>query len=87
MRPLFEIILPLALPTAIYFAYILLLRPRGGGDLPDIPWPWLGSASVLLLGITFLALALLGGADPSAHYQPPKVVDGKIEPGHFEPQP
>ena len=86
MRQFFEIVLPLVLPTAIYVGYVFVLRPRsGGGSLPEIPWAWLAGAGGFMLAVTFLAIALLGGAEPSARYQPPKLVDGKVEPGHFEP--
>jgi Family of unknown function (DUF6111) len=85
MRQFFEIVLPLILPTAIYIAYFSVLRPRRA--LPELPWVWLGGAGVILLAVTFLALALLGGADPSERYLPPKVVNGKVEPGHYVPTP
>jgi hypothetical protein len=87
VRQLFEIVLPLILPTVIYLAYALLLRPRSGGNLHDMPWVWLGVAGGFLLAVTFLAIALLGGAPPAAHYVPPKVVNGQIEPGHYETSP
>ncbi|HZT21251.1 MAG TPA: DUF6111 family protein [Dongiaceae bacterium] len=87
MRQFFQIVVPLLLPTVLYAGYLLLLRSRGGKGAPEVPWMWLGGAGVLLLGVTFLAIALLGGAAPSAIYVPPKVVDGRIEPGHYEPAP
>ncbi|MEA2782445.1 MAG: hypothetical protein QOK29_3989 [Rhodospirillaceae bacterium] len=85
MRQFLEIIVPLILPTAIYFTYIILARPRGGGEPPEMPWIWLGLAGALLLIVTFVAIALFGGAAPTAKYLPPKLIDGKIQPGHFEP--
>jgi hypothetical protein len=84
MRQFFEIVLPLILPTVIYVAYFSVLRPRRAGGFPEMPWIWLGGAGVLLLAVTFLALTLFGGADPSARYLPPKVVNGQIVPGHYE---
>ncbi len=85
MRQFFEIALPLILPTAIYFSYVLIARARGAAEVPEMPWVWLGVAGGLLLAVTFMALALYGGASPSDIYQPPKIVGGKVEPGHFEP--
>jgi hypothetical protein len=85
VRQLSEIVLPLILPTLIYFAYVLYARATGAKETPDMPWVWLGVAGGLLLGVTFLALALLGGASPSEVYQPPKVVNGTVQPGEFKP--
>ena len=85
MRQIFEIVLPLILPTVLYISYLWVLRPRQGVNFPEMPWIWLGGAGVLLLAVTFLALTLLGGADPSERYLPPKVVNGQIVPGHYEP--
>ncbi|HEY2892416.1 MAG TPA: hypothetical protein VGJ31_17395 [Dongiaceae bacterium] len=85
MRQLGEIVLPLILPTLIYFGYVLYARARGAQETPDMPWVWLGAAGGLLLGVTFLALALLGGASPSEVYQPAKVVNGTVQPGEFKP--
>ena len=86
MRQFFEIVVPLILPTVIYIAYFSVLRPRRG-NFPEMPWIWLGAAGVLLLAVTFLALALMGGADPGEKYLPPKVVNGQIQPGHYEQTP
>jgi hypothetical protein len=86
VRQFFEIVVPLILPTVIYIAYFSVLRPRSG-KFPEMPWVWLGGAGVLLLGVTFLALALMGGADPGERYLPPKVVNGQIQPGRYEPAP
>jgi len=87
VRQFFEIILPLMLPTAIYVAYAVLLRPRGGGGMPEVPWIWLGGAGVLLLAVSLLAVALVGGAKPTDKYLPPKIVNGQIQQGHYEPAP
>ena len=87
MRQFFEIVLPLILPTVIYIGYMLLARPHPGSNVPalDWPWLWLGVAGVALLILTLVAIALFGGAAPSARYQPAKVINGEIKPGHFEP--
>ena len=85
MRQFFEIVLPLILPTVIYIGYLWVLRPRQGTSFPELPWVWLIGAGVLLLAVTFLALTLFGGADPTQRYLPPKVVNGQIVPGHYEP--
>jgi hypothetical protein len=85
MKQLIEIVLPLVLPTLIYFGYVLFARRNAGGAAPEMPWPWLVGAGAILLGVTFLALALFGGASPTEVYVPPKIINGQVQPGHFEP--
>jgi hypothetical protein len=85
MRQITEVVLPLVLPTLIYFGWVLYMRSRGAIETPEMPWAWLAVAGGLLLGVTFLALALFGGAAPADVYVPPAIVDGKVVPGHFEP--
>src|SRR5262249_53836666 len=87
LRQFLEIVLPLVAPTVIYFAYMLIARPRPGGNVLafDWPWLWLGLAGVGLVIVTFVAVALFGGASPAERYEPAKVIDGEIKPGHFEP--
>jgi Family of unknown function (DUF6111) len=87
LRQFFEIVLPLVAPTVIYFAYMLIARPRPASNAPalDWPWLWLGLAGVALVIVTFVAVALFGGASPAERYEPAKVIDGKIKPGYFEP--
>jgi Family of unknown function (DUF6111) len=87
VRQFFEIVVPLILPTVIYIAYFSVLRPRRGANFPEMPWIWLGGAGLLLVAVTFLALALIGGADPGEKYLPPKVVNGQIQPGQYEQTP
>jgi hypothetical protein len=83
VRQISEIALPLILPTLIYFGYVLYARARGATEIPEMPWVWLAAAGGVLLGVTFAALALLGGASPSEVYQPPKIVNGTVQPGGF----
>jgi hypothetical protein len=89
MRRLLTILIPLLLPTLLYFGYIWFDRQRGatspGGaqSARDIPWLWLGAAGLLLLAVTLVASALFGGAAPGSHYQPPQLIDGQVQPGGF----
>jgi hypothetical protein len=85
MRQFFEIVLPLVLPTLIYIAYVASARARGVTGQPEIPWVWLAVAGGFLAVVTFVAVALLGGAPPTDLYQPPHLEGGKIQPGQFEP--
>ena len=89
MRRLLTILLPLLLPTLLYFGYLWFARSRGatgsGGtqSVRDIPWFWLGIAGLLLLAVTLVASTLIGGAAPGSHYQPPQLIDGQVQPGGF----
>lgn len=82
MRQILQIAIPLVLPTVLYFLYLRFLR-RSAGAAPDVPWFWLGIAGGVLVVVTFGAAAMMGGAPPGSVYEPAKVIDGKIVPGHF----
>jgi hypothetical protein len=85
MRQVLQIVVPLLLPTALYFLYLVLSRRRaGGGNAPEVvPWVWLGVAGVVLLAVSLVAFALMGGAPPGSRYEPAKLIDGTIVPGRF----
>jgi len=89
MRQVLSVLIPLLLPTLLYFVYAGSAARRAkavGGDLSErpVPWTWLAVAGGLLVVVTFVAVALFGGADPDSVYHPPRAVDGRIEPGYFE---
>lgn len=87
MRQALSILVPLLLPTAAYFLYVYAMRrrqPAGGADeVRAVPWAWLAIAGALLLAISLGAYALFGGAAPGSRYQPPKLIDGEVQPGEF----
>jgi hypothetical protein len=85
VKQFLEIVLPLILPTLIYAAYVVTARARGVTGQPEIPWVWLAGAGGLLVIVTFVAIALLGGAPPTDRYQAPRLENGKIQPGQFQP--
>lgn len=92
-RIVFQILLPVALPTILYLLWVAAERRRrerlGSGEKlhwQDTPWLWLGALGVFLGAIITAAFALLGGATTEGRYVPPQVIDGEIVPGHVEPK-
>jgi len=90
MRRFLEILIPLFLPTVIYFLYLAIARRQARAAsaatalvFKDIPWSWLAGAGVALLAVTLAASALFGGAAPGSHYQPPRLENGQINQGGF----
>ncbi|HSZ12004.1 MAG TPA: DUF6111 family protein [Rhizomicrobium sp.] len=72
-----------AVPFAIYGLYLILLRYRKV-ERPETPWPQLFVAGLALVAASFVYLGLTEGETTSGHYVAPKVVDGRIVPGHVE---
>jgi len=92
IRVFLTVILPLLLPTALYLLWATATRragPAGAVDLlRGLPWIRLGAAGiVLLVGVLVLVAFGFGRSADTAHYVPPRTVDGKIVPGHIEPAP
>lgn len=81
------IVLPLVLPLALYWLYVVMARRRaraaGSGDpllWHEGPWVWFALAGVILMAASLVTLRLMTGADPSDKIEPPHVVDGKVVP-------
>lgn len=83
MRAFLQIAIPLVLPTLLYFLYVKMVRRSGGNAPPDVPWIWLAVAGGALVLVSIAAFSMMGGAPPGSVYEPPKLIDGKIQPGHF----
>ena len=91
LRVLFEYIVPMALPTAVYLLWLAWQRRRAAGagtrvpDWQEGPWLWLIGAGLALTIAAMVATALYAGYAPGSHYVPAATKDGRIVPGHFEP--
>jgi hypothetical protein len=88
VRVVLENIVLFLLPTAIYIAYILLTR-RGAGSagevINDAPLVWLFIVGALLVAATLVYYATITpGGKPGQVYIPPRVQDGRIEPGQLK---
>lgn len=87
------VVLPLVLPTLVYLAWIWVegrRRARSAAGEPlrwwmRVPWVWTLCAGVALMAVSLTALALFGGAEPGATYQPAVFEDGRVVPGRLNP--
>jgi hypothetical protein len=87
VRVLLTIVLPLALPTALYLAWLRAARwldaERGRRATP---WLWLAGAGVVLLAVVLLVVTVGFGTAERGVYVAPHLDHGRIVPGHIEPQ-
>ncbi|MFZ5792216.1 MAG: DUF6111 family protein [Pseudomonadota bacterium] len=88
MRQVLSIVVPLLLPTLLYFGYMTVTRRRAQAAgqaraFKDVPWTWLAVAGVVLVAVTLAAMALFGGAEPGSRYQLPSLEGGQVKPGGF----
>jgi hypothetical protein len=88
VRAFLAIVLPLALPTALYVLYMTVARRRPGAtgvaaQPMEMPWSWLIIAGGILAIVTFLALYAFEDAG-HGRYHPARIIDGEIKPGYFD---
>ena len=88
MRAFLSIVLPLALPTALYVLYMAVARRRPGAagaaaQPMEMPWSWLAIAGGILAIVTLLALYLFEDVG-RGKYHPAQIIDGEVKPGYFD---
>jgi len=89
-RIFFTYIVPLLLPTLVYFLWMLPAWRQAkaeGRDAPpweDAPWVWLFIAGVVFFGVSLVVFGVTDGASPDEQYAPPHMEDGRIVPGQFD---
>jgi hypothetical protein len=88
-RILFSVIVPIVLPTALYFLYAWFVarRARAAGtaaEKVDVPWWWLGLAGVGLLLLSLMIEVFYGGYKPGLQYEPARLEGGKLVPGRTQ---
>jgi hypothetical protein len=88
MRVVFEIILPLILPTVLYLAWMWLVGWSQRGELAGwgtFPWLWLAATGVVLLATVLFVVTVGFGTSAPGVYVPPRFINGRVIPGHIEP--
>lgn len=87
IRIVIENVLLFLLPTAMYVAYVLLTRraTSAGTIVNDAPllWLFLAGAVVVVATLVYYGTTTSGGR-PDQTYTPPRVKDGRIEPGELK---
>lgn len=93
IRVLLEFAVPLLLPTVLYGIWLAWARRRASTTGAAMPPGWRNAPWLVLAAIgTVLAVAAAVGSglgrgtqDITGTYVPPRVIDGKVVPGHIEP--
>jgi hypothetical protein len=89
IRVFLTIILPLAVPTALYLLWMTTLgAPNDRAAVPwtSVPWLWLAGAGAVLLAIVLLVVTVGFGTSQNGVYVAPRFVNGHIIQGHLEPK-
>jgi len=88
IRLIAENVLLFLLPTAMYVGYMLLTRRTASPPenvLGEAPLVWLFIAGALLVGATLAYYAsITPGGTIGQVYTPPRMKDGRIEPGQLK---
>jgi hypothetical protein len=88
IRVIIENVLLFLLPTAMYVGYVLLTRRTAspsGSVFNEAPLVWLFIAGALLVAATLVYYAsITPGGTIGQVYTPPRVKDGRIEPGQLK---
>lgn len=87
MRQFLIIVVPLILPSLLYYFYLVARQGHRETSAADLPWSWLAVSGGLLLAVTLAAFSVMDRHGPGAKYIRPTVVDGVVVPGHFEDDP
>ena len=89
IRILLTVVLPLSLPSLVYFLWFARERRRAEAAgtpekmprLGDVPWFVLASAGVAIAAVVMFASSIYSGDEPGRVYVPPHVEDGRFVPG------
>ncbi|TVS00273.1 MAG: hypothetical protein EA406_01030 [Rhodospirillales bacterium] len=87
-RILLQYLLPLVLPTVLFFLYTWISGPRQGdqgaaAQAQRAPWFWLILAGFVLMAAGLAFTALTGGGIAGSEYIPPRFEDGRVVPAEI----
>lgn len=85
-RTLLQILLPLVLPTVVFFLWTWLFRSQsasGASHLQDTPWFWLIVIGFVLMASGLTATALLQGGEAGSRIIQPRYEDGRVVPAEI----
>jgi Family of unknown function (DUF6111) len=85
LRVILTVIVPLLLPSALWFAWASAARRAElrGARWQEAPWPWLAGGGVLLAGAVLYLVSVHFG-ETGGRYVPSQFIDGELVPGRFE---
>jgi len=89
LRELLTLVVPLVLPTVLYLVWLRAMRwveGTGAVSWRALPWVWLAATGAALTALVLFVVTVHFGTATPGVYVPPKVEDGRIVPGHIEPQ-
>ena len=89
IRILLTVLLPMALPSTVYFLWFANERrraiaagtPEAMPRLGDVPWFVLASAGVAIVAVVLFAGSIYSGDAPGSVYVPPHVEGDRVVPG------
>jgi hypothetical protein len=86
LRVFLTIVLPLALPSIIYFCWVGLAQPAGRQDRSSaMLLVWLIGIGVVLLALVLVTVTVHFGTAQQGTYVPPRWENGRVVPGHIDP--
>jgi hypothetical protein len=86
LRIFLTFVLPLLLPTLIYFCWVGLVQPAGErAGISGMLLAGLIGCGVLLLAATLFVVTVHFGAPQPGAYVPPRYQNGRVVPAHIDP--
>jgi hypothetical protein len=83
LRILIDYVLPLLLPSVLWFGWLLWAKPKGG-DRVAVPWVWLAAAGVVLALVVTWGGWLRVGVH-AGKYHPANIdAAGHLQPGRID---
>jgi hypothetical protein len=74
----------IVVPFAVWFVWAWWAK-RSGRPMGSTPWPWLFTASALLIALSLIGTVVFHGDNRGERYVPGEVTaGGRVTAGHFE---